>query len=149
MKQIKIIFLLFFTISFGFLEAKTKMISENNTRSAIVDAISILSYWSLFSEAHQKYLDTHDHELSVSCKSCKKEFIDLGKFEGGLLGKGLKDLLEGKDNYKETKVLLDTYLKLLSSSSDNEILTFMAQTLSDQQYVCYNCKGISWEPKVT
>lgn len=148
MKVMKILFFILLMSFIGFVQAEKKREIVADTRFIVADAVHLISYLSSCSEAHQKYLDTHDHELSVSCKGCDKEFIELGKFEGGLIGKGLKDLIDGKDNFKETKIVLDKYLKLLADGSDREILAFMAQILNDQEYVCYSCKGINWEYKI-
>jgi len=79
--------------------------SNVNQSSIEKDAFSILSYLSSFKDAYEKYTQSNKIEPTIRCKNCITHQVSLTEFQGGLVGKALKDIVEGKNNFEQTKML--------------------------------------------
>lgn len=122
--------------------------NESSQSSIESDAFIILSYLSSFRDAHEKYLQSNKIEPTIKCKKCITHQVSLGEFEGGLVGKALKDVVEGKNNFEKTKLLLDGCLKVVSGGSYLDIINYMISVSNETWPVCshchYNGQGDLW-----
>ena len=143
------IFIIFCTFS---LQSDNQAFCDNshvNQSSIENDAFSILAYLSSFKDAHEKYLQSNKIEPTIRCKKCITHQVSLGEFEGGLVGKALKDVVEGKNNFEKTKLLLDGCLKVVSGGNYLDIINYMICVSNEIWPVCSHClydgHGDSWE----
>ena len=116
---------------------------QMNIRSLEDDALRAISYLSLFSSAHEEYLRKGNAEPTIKCNKCKTKILDLGEFEGGLVGIALGDLA----NFKQMQLLFDDYLKILSEGTPADIVSYMVRISNDVKQACSHCgeRGCSWK----
>lgn len=112
------------------------------THSAEDDALRVVSYLSLFASAHEEYLRKGNAEPAIKCNKCGTKILNLGEFEGSLVGIALLDLT----NFKQMQLLFDEYLKILSEGIPANILRYMVRISNDIKQVCSHCHehGSSW-----
>lgn len=120
-----------------------------NQSSIEKDAFSILTYLSSFKDVYEKYLQSNKIEPTIRCKKCITHEVSLSEFEGGLIGKALKDVVEGKNNFEKTKLLLDACLKVVSGGNYLDIINYMICVSNEIWPICSHClydgHGDSWE----
>lgn len=113
------------------------------------DAFSILTYLSSFKDVYEKYLQSNKIEPVIRCKKCITHQVSLSEFGGSLVGKALKEVLEGKNNFEKTKLLLDGFLKVVSEGSCLDIVNYMISISNETRPICSYCHydghGDSWE----
>jgi hypothetical protein len=114
-----------------------------HTRSVEDDALRAISYLSLFASAHEEYLAKGNAEPAIICSKCGTKILDLGEFEGGLIGIALRDLTK----FQEMQLLFDDYLKILSKGIPADIIRYMVRTSNDIKQACSHCgqQGCSWQ----
>lgn len=119
-----------------------------NQSSIEKDAFSILTYLSSFKDVYEKYLQSNKIEPTIRCKKCTTHELSLSEFGGSLVGKILKDVVEGKNNFEKTKLLLDGYLKVVSERNYSDIINYMISVSNEMWPVCSHCHydghGDSW-----
>ncbi len=113
------------------------------TRSVVGDALRAIYYLSLFASAHEEYLAKGNAEPAIICNQCGTKILDLGEFEGGLVGIALRDLTK----YQEMQLLFDDYLKILSKGIPADIICYMVRTSNDLKQACSHCgeRSCSWK----
>ena len=113
------------------------------TRSVEDDALRVISYLSLFTSAHEEYLAKGNAEPAIICNKCGTKVLDLGEFEGGLVGIALRDLT----TFKQMQLVFDDYLKILSKGIPADIIRYMVRTSNDFKQACSHCgeQGCSWK----
>jgi|GEM_PF-5936787 hypothetical protein len=117
--------------------------TQVNTRSVEDDALKAISYLSLFASAHEEYLAKGNAEPAIICSKCGTKILDLGEFEGGLIGIALRDLTK----FQAMQLLFDDYLKILSKGIPADIIRYMVRTSNDVKQACSHCgqQGCSWQ----
>lgn len=114
-----------------------------STRSVEDDALTAISYLSLFASAHEEYLAKGNTEPAIICNKCGTKILGLGEFEGGLIAIALKNLKK----FNQIQLLFDDYLKLLSKGIPADIIRYMVRTSNDLKQACSHCgqQGCSWK----
>lgn len=143
-KKKAFIFLATSIIFFASLQSKHHMPDDvqMHRRSMQDDSLKAISYLSLFASAHEEYLAKGNAEPSIICNKCGTKILDLGEFEGGLIGIAFKDLTK----FQEMQVLFDDYIKILSKGIPADIIRYMVRTSNDIKQACSHCgeRGCSW-----
>lgn len=114
-----------------------------HTRSTEEDIFSIIDYLSLFTQAHEQYLQKNNVEPKITCHKCSDKLLDLGEFCGSLVGIALKDMVNGKNNFNETKTILDGCLNVIFSGSCSDIINYMIRISNETKQACPGCCGQS------
>ena len=60
----------------------------------------------------------------------------------------LKNIVDGKDNFAETKLLLDDCLKVVSEGSYSDIINYMIRVSNEIKQICSHCHCDTWAKKV-
>lgn len=117
--------------------------AQVHTRSVEYDALKAISYLSLFANAHEEYLRKGNAEPVIKCNKCGTKILDLGEFEGGLVGIALRDLTK----FQQMQLLFDEYLKILSEGIPADIVRYMVRTSNAIKQACSHCgqQGCSWK----
>ncbi|MFH1643636.1 MAG: hypothetical protein ABIA74_00475 [bacterium] len=110
------------------------------------NAFVLISVLDQLTKAHEKYPSKDTSELKIKCKNCVTRELSLYEFEGGLIGWALKSLGSDDEEFEKIKMLLESWIKLLSDEVlSSEILDFMLTVSNDMKQVCSNCHGVVWE----
>jgi hypothetical protein len=113
------------------------------------DAFSIVAYLASFIKTEEQYLEKNKIEPKIKCKNCSTKQLGMSEFGGSIIGIALKDTVDGKKNFEQTKPLLDGFLKVISEGSFLEILNYMVCVSNEIWQVCSHCHhdghGDSWE----
>ena len=121
------------------------MPSTSSTEPATLAVYTLVSYLSLLGDAYKKYMQHANIEPKITCKSCKQKQLDLGEFEGALVGKGLKDLAGGLETFEKSKKNLDGCMHVLSHGSYQAIVDYMVLIANEIKYPCSLCHDALWE----
>lgn len=130
------------------LQSNNQITSENlqtNSRSIEEDAFSAAAYLPLFMHAEEEYLKKNKIEPEIKCKNCTTRRLSMSEFWGGLVGKAIKDVVEGKDSFDKAKLILDGFLKAVSEGFHTDIINYMLKIVSETKQVCSHCHSSSWE----
>ena len=145
MKKKAFVFLIPATIFFSSVQSNHVMPDDMqmSTRSVEDDAFKAISYLSLFTSAHEEYLAKGNAEPAIICNKCGTKILDLGEFEGGLIGIALRDLTK----FQQMQLVFDDYLEILSKGIPADIIRYMVRTSNDIKQACSHCgeRGCSWK----
>lgn len=119
----------------SFLSSNVHALNDTYVRSIEDDALQAVSYLSLFAHAHAAYLEKGNVEPMVRCARCGTKLLNMGEFEGGLVGKALKDLA----HFKEIQFFFDEYIKIVSEGVCVDIRNCMVRISNDTQQACSHC----------
>ncbi len=144
-----IIFLITITSTCFSYDANNVMVGEVSTQTRflglekVTNFLTIISYWYSFTTAHEQYVQKNLQNPEIRCSKCATKVLTLGELCGGLVGKGLRDLVEGKDNFTQSKAMLDAFLECIQSGSYREVLDFMVCVANETKQVCSHCHSSS------
>ena len=86
--------------------------SSNNP--IVQNSSNIMAYLPLLVKAQEDYLKKNNNsEPTITCKNCTKNRLNMSDFGGNLIGKSMKDVIEGQNNFEQIKSFLDEFLKML------------------------------------
>jgi len=138
--------------SFGFVQGFKQDFSKDismNIGPIEVHAAIIIAFLPLFAEAGKLYIEKNNIEPVIKCRKCTSKQLGMSEFGGGLIGMALKDTVDGKNNYNQTKALLHDFLKVVSEGSHANIINHMLYVYNEIYRVCPFCgfdgKGDTWQ----
>lgn len=109
-----------------------------------VDFLTIISYWPSCINAHEQFIAAGIVEPEIMCSVCTTKIVKIGELSGGLIGKGLRDLVDGIDNTDASKVMLDEFLALIRSVDSDGLRSFMVRAANEIGLTCTHCGGKSY-----
>lgn len=114
-----------------------------STRSVGGDALKAFFYLCSFASAHEEYLQKGNAEPTIICNKCGTKILDLGEFEGGLVGIALKNLTK----FQQMQLIFDDYLEILSKGIPADITRYMVRISNEIKLACSGCgeQGCSWK----
>ena len=115
--------------------------------NVFTQTLEIVSYFSSVETAYEKYMQKNDTEPLIKCAKCTTDikYLSIGELTGGLIGRTLKDISEGKNNFDKTKLALDNLIKKLSEGSYPDIINEMIRISNEAEQSCSHCHNNSWE----
>ncbi len=103
------------------------------------DAFSIVSYFRLFFKSHERYLESNEESPWIECKKCMIKDLELGEFDGGLIGWVLIKLGSTKPNVEQIKKICAERVSVIEKGDIQEIMEYMARIANETGQVCTEC----------
>jgi hypothetical protein len=99
---------------------------------------------NLLSDALHTFQKNHTEEPVIACKNCNQQ-LTCGEFFGGLVGRAMRDILDGGSHLEKIQKNLQDGAKILLEGSLQDVTGFMLITANDCGYVCTDCKSTVWK----
>lgn len=108
-------------------------------RSVELDMLAILGYLSLSLQAYETHFEKNNLDPKIKCKHCPTKQLDFGELVGSLIGRALREMTEGKNNFNEYKPLFEDCLNLTINESYEEAINGMVRIANATQIGCPHC----------